>query len=72
VQQSTGRKANDKNKPSEKSASFLVSTLEVLEALIKLACFSSNTITKASARQSNQHISADEETSKGTPFFYRG
>jgi hypothetical protein len=64
-QQGSGRKSNDKNKPVEKSASFLVSTLEVLEALIKLASSSSNNTTKHSANQTNQYVIADNEASKG-------
>lgn len=63
--QPTGRKVNDKNKSAEKSSSFLVSTLEVLEALIKLSSSSSNTLTTTS-RQAVQYIAPDDEASKGT------
>ena len=66
--QSTGRKGNDKMKPSEKSASFLVSTLEVLEALIKLA---SSTCSSVSAKSSSfQSTAAPESSAKGTLLVY--
>lgn len=58
--QQTGRKA------TEKSTSFLVTTLEVLEALIKLASSLNNAFVTSSARQAAQLIAVNEETSKGT------
>jgi len=63
-----GRKTNDKNKPVE--SSFLVSTLGVLEALIKLASSTSNWISKTSHRPMNQSLGAPDSASKGTLLIY--
>lgn len=62
--QPSGRKSTDKKAPAEKS-SFLVSTLEVLEALIKLACNSFNCVSKYATTEKNHFVPADNETTKG-------